>query len=160
MPGLQDARTSGPWNRTEISAFLTDAIIAMRLAVPNGEGWPLVASLWFTVEDDALWCATDENALLVRLLKANDRCGFEVAGDKPPYRGVRGQGRGSLHPLKGESILRALLSRYAIRPGSRLSRMLLAKADREVAIRIEPEWVTSWDFAHRMQNAVAENPGH
>jgi hypothetical protein len=159
MPGLRDVRTSGPWNPEEIAAFLAGAKIPVRLAVVNGDGWPLVVSLWFTVQDDALWCATNRSALIVRLLEADGRCAFEIAGDSPPYRGLRGQGRVTVDPTAGAPILEALLERYAIRPTSRLSRMLLAKVDEEVALRIEPEWMTSWDFTERMHNAIAPVSG-
>jgi Pyridoxamine 5'-phosphate oxidase len=159
MPGLDEARTSGPWQRGEIDAFLAGATIPLRLAVVNAEGWPLVASLWFTVHDAALWCATNQSALIVRLLAADGRCAFEIAGDSPPYRGLRGQGRASLHPDQGAAILEALLARYAIRESSRLAQKLRAKVAEEVAIRIAPEWISSWDFTRRMHDAVGKGSG-
>lgn len=155
MPNLQDVPVNGPWTRGEVRSFLSEAIIPARLSVLNGEGWPLVLSLWFMPDEDALWCATNEGALVVRHLRGDDRCAFEIAGDTPPYRGIRGQARASLHPQQGAAVLEALLERYSIQPGSRLSRMLLARADTEVAIRLEPKWISSWDFSERMQGATA-----
>ncbi len=146
MPGSQDVRLNGPWDCDDIRVFLTDAIIPIRLAVLNGDGWPLIVSLWFTLDDDALWCATNENALIAQFLHRSEHCAFEIAGDAPPYRGVRGQGKASLHSDRGAEVLEGLLLRYSIQAESRLSRLLLAKANEEVAIRIEPEWMTSWDF--------------
>ena len=155
MPSFKDVRLNGPWNIDEIRSHLSGAIIPIRLAVLNGEGWPLVVSLWFTLEEDALWCATPAQALIVHFLKQNERCAFEIAADNPPYKGVRGQGISSIHPDRGTAILNGLLARYSIRPDSRLSRMLLNRADQEVAIRIEAEWMTSWDFSQRMKDFLS-----
>lgn len=66
---------------------------------------------------------------------------------------MRGQGVASLHPERGAEVLRRLLARYGVAPDSRLACSLLAHAEREVAIRIAPEWMTSWDFAARMADA-------
>jgi len=147
-------KISGAWSEAQIASFVDQAVIPLRLAVSGGGGIPLPLSLWFLRIDRALWCATNGNAQLVRYLKADARCGFELAGDAPPYRGVRGQACASLHPAEGGAILARLLARYSIDTSSRLARMLTAKADQEVAIRIEPRWITSWDFSYRMADAV------
>ena len=148
-------RMSGCWTETQIAAFMDENHIPLRLAVIDAAGCPLVMSLWFLYEDGVIWCATNAKARVLRHLSTEQRCGFEVAGDKPPYRGVRGNGRASLHPEQGERILKRLLSRYGIAPDSRLATMLLSKIDQEVAIRIEPARVSSWDFSERMKGAVA-----
>jgi hypothetical protein len=155
MLARMPAPKPNPWNDAQIAAFLTESRIPLRLAVSDKSGCPRVVSLWFLPDDDgALWCATQAGAQVARFLRAEPRCGFEVAGDLPPYRGVRGTGLASLHPDRGEEILRRLLGRYGIAPDSKLAATLLAKADSEVAIRIAPARVSSWDFSARMQGAV------
>jgi nitroimidazol reductase NimA-like FMN-containing flavoprotein (pyridoxamine 5'-phosphate oxidase superfamily) len=144
------------WNATQIAAFLHESRIPLRLAVQDQTGCPRVVSLWFMPEGEALWCATQSTAQVARYLREEPRCGFEVAGDLPPYRGVRGTGLATLHPERGEEMLRLLLARYGIAPTSKLAKMLLAKADSEVAIRIAPARVHTWDFSQRMQGAVAQ----
>ncbi len=111
-------------------------------------------SLWFLYEDGAFWCATNGKARLVDYLQSQPRCGFEVAGDTPPYRGVRGKGTAAIVPEAGGDILVRLLRRYAIDPDSTLARSLLAKIDQEVAVRISPTRITSWDFTRRMDGAL------
>jgi nitroimidazol reductase NimA-like FMN-containing flavoprotein (pyridoxamine 5'-phosphate oxidase superfamily) len=150
----QAMRPTGVWTEQQVAAFLEEAVIPIRLAVGDETGGPLVLSVWFVPDAGGLWCATNRGARLIRYLESDPRCGFEIAADAPPYRGVRGQGQASLHPEQGEAILRRLLSRYAIDPASGLARMLLAKAEQEVAIRITPERLTSWDFSRRMQGAT------
>ena len=126
----------------------------LRLAVNDATGCPLVLSLWFLYDDGAIWCATNARGRFIGHLKREGRCGFEMAGDTPPYRGVRGRGRASLHPDKGGEILERLLSRYGIASDSRLATMLLSRIDEEVAIRILPERFSSWDFSRRMKGAI------
>jgi hypothetical protein len=146
----------GAWNDSEIAAYLAAARIPLRLAAHDGAGFPRVLSLWFLPDaDGALWCATQASAQVVRFLTAEPRCGFEVAGDAPPYRGVRGTARASIHPERGDEMLRALLARYGVAPESALARKLLAKVASEVAIRLEPLRVSSWDFSRRMAGAIA-----
>lgn len=144
--------TTGPWDSTQIEKHLCESTIPLRLACSGQAGWPLIVSLWYVHLDGWLWCACQEDSTVVSLLEQDPRCAFEVAGDQPPYRGVRGRGRASLDRTRGGEILRALLARYDVSPQSELGRWLLSRADTEVAIGIEPTWLGSWDFTSRMRN--------
>jgi hypothetical protein len=149
------AAMPGAWDESEIAAYLAAARIPLRLSAIDAAGFPRVLSLWFLPDDGALWCATQASAQVVRFLAAEPRCGFEVAGDTPPYRGVRGTGRATIDPRRGAQMLERLLARYGVAPDSRLARTLTARAASEVAIRIDPLRVTSWDFSQRMAGAIA-----
>ncbi len=145
----------GPWSEQQISTYLQESIIPARLAVNTPVGMPLVLSLWFLQRDGAIWCACNKAARVVTLLRENPRCGFEIASDIPPYRGVRGQGTVRLDAPGGAEVLAALLARYKIAPQSRLATTLskAAASDNEIAICIDPAWMTSWDFSARMADA-------
>ena len=143
-------KLKGPWNAGTVERFLADAVIPARIGVLAGNGAPLVLSLWFLHRDGAIWCACNKKARVIELLGKNPRCGFEIAAETPPYRGVRGQGTARLDAPGGAGVLTDLLERYRIPSQSRLAKMLAAEAVNEVAIRIEPEWMTSWDFSARM----------
>lgn len=144
----------GPWGGAEIEAYLGEIAIPVRLAVHDSTASPWVVSLWFLYEAGSLWCATNRNAKLVSYLQAHSQCGFEVAGDMPPYRGIRGKGRATIIPDRGAEMLNRLLARYGISPQSGLARSLLAKIDQEVAISITPSRISSWDFTERMADAL------
>ncbi len=148
----------GCWTEEQSTDFLAESRIPLRLAVQDGTGCPIVMSLWFLYDDGVFWCATNANARVVSFLTSQPRCGFEVAGDTPPYRGVRGKGRASLHPEKGGDVLKRLLDRYGIQASSKLAATLLSRIDEEVAIRIVPERISSWDFSRRMKGALGNGP--
>lgn len=143
-------RIRGPYSREQIDAHLRDTAVPLRLACASESGHPLVLSLWFVWRDGALWCATSPGARVVRLLRREPRCGFEVARDAPPYCGVRGQGVAELVPERGGEILEALVDRYLGTRESHFARWLLRRRDDEMAIRIAPARLTSWDFRARM----------
>jgi hypothetical protein len=138
---------SGPWDSSRIAAFLDDTVIPIRIA-SAGRTAPLVQSLWFLPDGDSVWCCTQAEALLTRRLSANPRCGFEVSGDLPPYRGVRGTAKAEMLPDRARDILPRLIERYDA-PTS-LADWLLSRLDREVAIRLHSLRVTSFDFTTRM----------
>ena len=144
-------RIRGPWNESEIESFLHEARIPIRVAVPRADGGLLVVSVWYAFEGRALWCATARESLLARLIREQRRCGFEVAGDQPPYRGVRGHGAVSVVPERGDEMLRRLADRYLGQEYARFTEWLLTRNEVEVAIRIEPTVLTSWDYAARMK---------
>jgi hypothetical protein len=73
-----------------------------------------------------------------------------VAPDAPPYHGVRGRGVATLDPARGAEVLGLLVDRYLGTRESPFARWLLARASAEVAIRIEPSSLVSWDFSARM----------
>ena len=102
---------SGPWDRSQIEDFLGQTVIPIRIA-SAGRTSPLVQSLWFVYDEDAIWCASQMESVLTRRLRVEPRCGFEIAGDLPPYRGVRGSGRAELLPERAATVLPRLISRY------------------------------------------------
>jgi hypothetical protein len=145
---------SGYWTETQVAAFMDESRIPLRLAVQDAMGCPLVMSLWYLYDDGAIWCATNAKAYVLRRLRNEPNCGFEIAGDTPPYRGVRGKGQANLYPEHGAEILKRLLVRYGVSPDSKLAASLLSKIDQEVAIRIDLGRITSWDFSQRMKGAI------
>jgi hypothetical protein len=147
----------GPWSEPEVEGFLDGARFPLRIACNTRSGHPLLASLWFTPSEGGLWCATKRTAAIVRLLENDARCGFELAQETPPYRGVRGRATARLVPERGPEILRTLLERYRIDPASQLSKSLLKAVDQEVAIRIGPSGYFSWDFSERMRDAIVRH---
>ena len=143
-------RSTSTWDFPAIGQFLHNAKIPIRLSCLSRSGAPLICSVWYLYDDGAIWCATQRSAQLAKLLQADQRCGFEVAGDEAPYRGVRGQGRATLSGDAGPALLLRLIDRYLQRRDSAFAQWLIARRDYEVAIRIEPQWLTSWDYSARM----------
>ena len=141
---------SGTWVLPDIEEFLHSAVIPMRLAT-QGSSWPLVQSLWFLFDDSALWCCTQKDSVVATRLRKEPRCAFEIAGDDPPYRGVRGRGVASLDPGTASDLLERLIGRYLATGESPLASWLRSRVSDEVAIRIGGLAVTSWDYTPRMQ---------
>lgn len=140
---------SGPWDRSAIENFLGETVIPVRIA-SAGKTSPLVQSLWFLYAESAIWCCTRADAVLTRRLLSDPRCGFEVSGDLPPYRGVRGSGRAEILPDRAPDILPRLIARYLGDESSSLGDWLMSRLDLEVAIRIDDLRVTTFDFTQRM----------
>jgi len=143
-------KESSKYSEAEIIEFLSTAVIPMRLACNTEKGFPLVASHWFKYQDGALYCAIHRSSLVAKLLTKDPRCGFEIAGDSVPYRGVRGQGNAALLMQNAGENLHNLILRYLGDTQSSLAKWLLSRSDEEYLVRITPTWVTSWDFSERM----------
>ena len=135
----------------QIDEFLQATVIPIRLACSDKKDVPLICSLWYLYADDALWCATQQSASVVALLERAPHCAFEIAPESMPYRGVRGQGRATVLPGEGAAILQQLIDRYLSTRDTQFAAWLISRAANEVAIKIQPEWLTSWDFGSRMR---------
>ncbi len=144
-------RISGPWSLKRAQEHLEGTRVPIRLACTNASGFPIVASLWYLYREGALWCATQLNAAVARFIDKDPRCGFEVAGDLPPYQGVRGWGRAWIVPDQGPMVLQVLIERYLGGRDVPLSRWLMSRAENEIAIRIDPECIVTWDYSDRMK---------
>jgi len=148
-------RPSSAWTPDGIERWVTGQRIPIRLACLTGKGEPLVCSLWYLYENGCFWCATQKSARVARYLARHPLCGFEVAPEMPPYRGVRGQAEAALLPDRGPDVLQRLIERYLGDLDSDFAGWLLARSNRETAIRLRPTWLTSWDFSARMQGISA-----
>ncbi len=144
-------RSNSAWSAQEIASFLSRQLIPIRLACLTPKGSPIVCSLWYHHDDGALWCATQKTAKVVSYLQQQPICGFEIAPEAMPYKGVRGQGKATLLPQRGLDVLEQLIDRYVGNRDSDFARWLIKRGSKEVAIRIDPMWLTSWDFSPRMK---------
>lgn len=142
-------RLTGPWDREAAEAFLAEQLIPVRLAT-SGRSGAMVQSMWFEFRDDALWCATQADSLIVRRLRNDPRVGYEVAGDRPPYRGVRGRATADIDDRAAADVLDRLIERYLDDPSCTLARWLRSRAATEVALRLTPLTMHSWDYSARM----------
>lgn len=147
-------RRTGPWSKAEASEFLREARIPMRLAANTPSGFPVVLSLWFLPDGNDLLAAVHEGSRIVKRLRADPRCGFEIAPNEPPYRGLRGNATASLRSEGAKELLERLLRRYLGSTDSNLGRFLLGRADEELVIRLQPQRIDSWDYSDRMSDAV------
>ncbi len=139
-----------------VAQFLQETVIPLRLSCLTPSGWPMVLSLWYLHENGRFYCATSQKAKVARYLRQNNRCAFEVAGDQPPYKGVRGQAIATLDPQRGPEILARLLQRYLGGTDSPLAQQLLARQEQEVAIILEPTNHFTWDFTARMRDSLPQ----
>lgn len=150
MP-FSTARVSGPFDREQIEELLDASVIPLRLGCVAPSGWPIVVSLWFARRGEELVCATQQSSSLVRALEREPRCAFEVAGEAPPYRGVRGRARVTIEPDEDLMTLSELLTRYLGGTDGAFARRLLARTTPEVVLRLDPVEVSSWDYSRRMR---------
>lgn len=141
------------------SDYLMSARLPIRISCRTISGWPVVLSLWYLYRNGLIYCATKESARIVTYLKNEPRCGFEIAGDLPPYCGIRGQARAAVVPELGAEILEALLIRYVGNSDNKLAKQLLKEAEKEVALVLDPINCHSWDFSKRMQTVLPDMIG-
>jgi nitroimidazol reductase NimA-like FMN-containing flavoprotein (pyridoxamine 5'-phosphate oxidase superfamily) len=137
--------------------YLIDSDIPIRLSCLSTLDWPIVLSLWYVYKNEKFYCATQNTAKIIKYLKRSPKCGFEIAGDRFPYHGIRGYGNTSILKDKGEDILLILLQKYFKgQESSTLYKLLLSEKhlQNEVAIEITPVYIFEWDFKKRMSDSV------
>jgi hypothetical protein len=147
-------RVRGAWSEKDIDRFLEESRIPARISCVTQGGWPMVFSLWYVYSNGKIFCSTQRTAKIIQHVSKNPRCAFEIAGDQPPYRGIRGKGMVVLSQERGPEILRVLLLRYLGGLESSLAKRLLAKSPSEIAIEIEPIGFFAWGFAARMRDSL------
>ena len=146
------ANRKGPWSEVQITTFLQESVIPLRLGCVGADGYPRVVSVWYLYRDGRILSVSHRGSQLVALLCGDGRVGFEVAPEQPPYRGVRGQGIATLTAGGAAEVLDQVLQRYLGGTASSLAKWLLSRRDEEVLISIEPERLFSWDYRERMRD--------
>ncbi|MEP5837487.1 MAG: pyridoxamine 5'-phosphate oxidase family protein [Marinobacter sp.] len=142
----------GPWNSEQTAEFLQQARIPLRLACVGTDGFPRVVSLWYRYEQGHFYCVTHRDSKIAAVLQGNNKVGFEVAPNEPPYHGIRGQGLATLLTEGAEETLRQHLQDYLGGSSSSLAQWLLSRAEEELLIRVEAQRVFTWDYRERMAN--------
>ncbi|WP_373083303.1 pyridoxamine 5'-phosphate oxidase family protein [Zhongshania sp.] len=135
----------------DTTAFLNNNLIPVRLAAIDKDGFPVICSLWFIYQDSELLCASHASAKIIRVLKENPHCAFEVSINSVPYKGVRGKAIASLKSDADGAVLSQLIARYLGDSQPKLSKWLLSRRKDEYAIHLKITSQSSWDFSERMQ---------
>jgi nitroimidazol reductase NimA-like FMN-containing flavoprotein (pyridoxamine 5'-phosphate oxidase superfamily) len=136
----------------EIDKFIPDSKIPIRIGFIKGNCTPTVVSLWYVCKDGKIYCATQKTAKIVSYLQKNPICGFEIAADKPPYKGIRGEGTVQILNETGVYVLDLLMEKYLKGKESILSKLLRNNSKTEVAIEITPQKVFHYDYSKRMKD--------
>ena len=138
------------WDQRELQEFLGSSKIPIRVSVLDDE-YPLICSVWFEYVDGKLIIVSHEESKLAKTLLRQRKCGFEIATNDPPYRGVRGKANVVGELGASEDILRRVIQRYLGGTNQKLASWLLSRVEREVKFTLHPTWVTSWDYGERME---------
>jgi PPOX class probable F420-dependent enzyme len=98
----------------KISAFLGAGTRTGKLAYAGADGRPLVAPVWFIVEDGALIFNTGKDTAKGRALARDPRATLCVDLEEPPYAFVQVQGDAELSEDPGELVrtATAIAARY------------------------------------------------
>jgi len=137
----------------EIEKFIPDSKIPIRVGFIKSTGLPAVISLWYVCKDGKIYCAAQKTAKIVSYLQKNPACGFEIAADKPPYKGIRGEGTVRILNETGAYVLDLLMEKYLGEKESTLSKLLRNNSKTEVAIEITPQKIFHYDYSKRMKDA-------
>ena len=137
----------------KIDRFIPDSKIPIRIAFMKDVGVPAVISLWYVCKDGKIYCATQKTAKIVSYLQKNPICGFEIAADKPPYKGIRSEGTAQILNETGEYVLEFLIEKYLGEKESILSKFLRDNSKTEVVIEITPQKIFHYDYSKRMKGA-------
>ena len=140
------------FDKINFDNLISDTKIPIRIAFIRPNGIPNIISLWYEQIDGKIYCATQKTAKIVSYLTKNPECGFEIATDKPPYKGYRGNGVAKILDNKGEEILKILISKYLEDKESDLSRYLKRNSKTETAIEITPKKIFRYDYSNRMKD--------
>ncbi len=97
-----------------IGAFLSAGTRTGKLAYAGQDGRPLVAPVWFIVEDGALVFNTGKDTAKGRALARDPRATLCVDLEEPPYAFVQVQGKAELSEEPGELVrtATAIAARY------------------------------------------------
>ena len=136
----------------KIDDLIFEKKIPIRLACIKPNGSPTVISLWYIAVNGKIYCATQQSAKIISYLENNPICGFEIAADKPPYKGTRGEGKAEIIKDRGNEILKLLIDKYLGQKESSLSKFLRKNSISEVAIEITPQKIFNYDYSKRMKD--------
>ncbi len=137
----------------DLDELTPDLKIPIRVSFIKSADVPAVISLWYVCRGGKLYCASQKTAKIVSCLKKNPVCGFEIASDTPPYKGMRGEGTVRILNETGSYVLDLLLEKYVGEGESTLSKFLISNSKTEVAIEITPSKIFTYDYSKRMIDA-------
>lgn len=138
---------SGPIERTELDAFLGQALVAS-LSYLSDDGYPASVPLWYDWDGEAFWLVPSPGAEWAAYVQRNPRVSLSISESTAPLRRVLA--RGPMHAVAvdetGASQWRGVEARLAQRY-ARLdaARLLEGRSGQQrVVLRLAPERLIAW----------------
>ena len=146
---LDPSKTYGSWNGAEITTFLQESRIPLRVSFMTKNGL-LIVPIWFEYVAGQFIGCSPASSLLVTSLKQNPEVAFDLSTNDLPYRGLRGRALAHCSVAPNSTALEQLLVRYTGNTDNALAHALLSREQEEAIIEFQITWLTSWDFSKRM----------
>ena len=141
MPSIHDPR---------VRAFLQEGTRTGKLGYLAADGRPLVAPVWFVLEDDSVVFNTNKDTAKGRSLARDPRISLCVDLDEPPYAFVQVQGEAELSEDPAELVrtATAIAARYM---GAGLAEQFGQRngVPGELVVRLRPtKVIANFDVTH------------
>ncbi len=127
----------------ELSEFLTQTKIFMKVGTIGPDGWPAVNPVWYEYDGDSFWIITKELTGFCQNMRRDPRVSLCIDNPEPPYKRVIGRGRVELVEGDWVEMGRRMVIRYLGPQGLDYFEATLEIP--RVLVRIRPELVSTWN---------------
>jgi DNA-binding transcriptional ArsR family regulator len=136
---------SGPIERGELDAFLSQALVAS-LSYLSDDGYPASVALWYDWDGESFWLVPSPGAEWAGYVRRNPRVSLAVSESTPPLRRVLA--RGPIQPVddpdasQWRNVEGRLAARYARLDAARL--LEARPGQSRVLLRLVPQQLIAW----------------
>ena len=150
---------SGPIERSELDAFLSQALVAS-LSYLSDDGYPASVPLWYDWDGAAFWLVPSPGAEWAVYVRRNPRVSLSISESTPPLRRVLARGPilavDDSDASQWRSVEGRLAARYARLDPARLLEGRTGQP--KVLLRLAPERLIAWRGLLRPVTAVPAAP--
>ena len=127
----------------ELTEFLTETKIFVKVGTIGPDGWPNVNPAWYEYDGSSFWLVTKELAGFCQNMRRDPRVTLCIDNPEPPYRRLMVRGRAEFVDGDWVELARRMVLRY-LGPGG-LDYFEATLDLPRVLVRVRPEKLSSWN---------------
>lgn len=149
-----------PMSAEGVIDFLTNSKLNLQLSTIDQKGDPNIHPVWFFFDSsmNSFYIGTGRQSKKVANLRNHDTVYFCVDEPKPPYKGVRGKGKVTVHSDTHHNVRieEKILVKYMGGLESEGARMLMGmtKSGDAVIVEISPTYFSTWDYSKDSSSGI------
>jgi general stress protein 26 len=140
-------------NEQEIKDFLTNSKLNVHLGTVDEKNEPNIHPIWYYFDSlsNKLYVETYKESKKFSNIKKNNAVYFCIDEPNPPYKGVRGKGKVTIHEDINFNmpVAEKIMVKYfgdLENPGSKQLLSFIKNGD-SVMLEISPEYYSTWDYS-------------